>query len=86
MAYVSLVTQIQFVQILLTIYVTNTAITDCVETTQLPNGTSFGCLSEEGQYQFFCNEGYALVGPPTRLCVNGEWTGTEPRCEISLGN
>ena len=64
---------------------TNTVVTDCVAPPPLLNGNSFGCLSEGGQYQFFCEEGYALIGPASRLCVSSKWTGTEPRCEISLG-
>ncbi|KAI6653265.1 Deleted in malignant brain tumors 1 protein-like isoform X2 [Oopsacas minuta] len=57
----------------------------CPRPDPLQNGTSFGCLSEGGQYQFFCDQGYSIRGPITRLCVNGDWSGTQPTCEISLG-
>ena len=32
---------------------------------------------------YSCNSGYTLKGNQNRNCVNGEWTGQEPTCELS---
>ena len=35
---------------------------------------------EGAMASYTCPEGYTLQGHGIRLCVNGNWTGTEPNC------
>ena len=32
------------------------------------------------EVQLTCNDGYILRGSPHRQCIDGQWTGTNPRC------
>ena len=42
--------------------------------------------AEEGKlstiFQFLCNPGYTLSGPPTLKCHNGNWSGRMPVCSV----
>ena len=58
---------------------------DCTEPPPLQNGSSVGCLSELGQYQFSCDYPYTINGRMTRLCLDGSWTGVQPSCELWPG-
>lgn len=34
--------------------------------------------------EYYCDEGYKLIGPIQRLCVgNGQWEGDEPKCVLA---
>ncbi|XP_038605315.1 C4b-binding protein beta chain isoform X2 [Tachyglossus aculeatus] len=38
-------------------------------------------LTSGSTVTYHCEEGYQLVGRPSRKCVDGEWSGKEPICE-----
>ena len=46
------------------------------------NGSKRIHLSEKvpDEVQLTCDEGYILRGSPHRQCIDGQWTGTNPRC------
>ena len=55
---------------------------DCGAITNIINGTVStpeGTL-EDANATYNCSSGYVLIGVATRTCVNGNWSGTLPKC------
>ena len=56
---------------------------DCDSPKQLHNGiVCFNGTEYNMVVNYECNEGYSLIGPPTRVCQSsGKWSGEQPFCE-----
>ncbi|XP_039594736.1 fibulin-7 [Polypterus senegalus] len=60
----------------------NTVVT-CPSLEAPQNGVKYGSKNfVDHEIHFFCNQGYKLIGPSTRVCQeNGSWTGVNPICK-----
>ena len=58
----------------------------CPELPAIENGmVSWSGLSPGGVATYTCDDGFILVGDPTRICRDdGTWSGEEPTCERKL--